>query len=73
MDDTNTTAKKTYVCTGTCGAHITEEEYNNGLTVCGTEGCTMKGQPFVEENAEQHAVHTAAADDKDEDATINNS
>lgn len=40
--------QKTYVCLGTCQAVITEEQYNNGLTKCGAEVCTMKGQPFVE-------------------------
>lgn len=40
--------KKTYVCTGTCQAVVSEDEYNNGLTKCGAESCTMKGQPFVE-------------------------
>lgn len=39
---------KTYVCLGTCQAVISEEEYKNGLTKCGAEVCTMKGQPFVE-------------------------
>lgn len=39
--------KKTYVCTGSCQAVVTEEEYNKGLTNCGAEGCTMKGQPLV--------------------------
>ena len=40
--------QKTYVCLGTCQAVITEEQYNNGLTKCGAEVCTMKGQPFIE-------------------------
>jgi len=40
--------QKTYVCLGTCQAVITEEQYKNGLTKCGAEVCTMKGQPFVE-------------------------
>ncbi len=44
----NENKKKTYMCTGTCKAIITEEEYNNGLTKCGTKECTMYGQPFVE-------------------------
>ncbi len=37
----------TWVCTGTCKAVITDEQYKNGLTKCGAEVCTMKGQPFV--------------------------
>ena len=35
-----------YICTGTCGGSVTEEEYNAGKHVCGTEGCTHEGQPF---------------------------
>jgi len=42
MDD-----KKTYVCLGTCQAVITEEQYANGLTQCGTKECTMFEKPFV--------------------------
>ena len=41
-------SQKTYVCLGTCQAVITEEQYNNGLTKCGADVCTMKGQQFVE-------------------------
>jgi hypothetical protein len=40
--------KKNYVCTGSCQAVVTEEEYNKGLTNCGAEGCTMKGHPLVQ-------------------------
>lgn len=40
--------KKSYVCLGTCQAEVSEEEYNAGLTQCGADVCTMKGQPFVE-------------------------
>ena len=36
-----------YVCLGTCQAEITDDQYNNGLTACGAEVCTMKGKPFV--------------------------
>jgi len=35
-----------YVCEGTCGAELTEEEYNNGNHVCKSDGCTHLGQPF---------------------------
>ena len=35
-----------YICTGTCGGSVTEEEYNAGKHVCGTEGCAHEGQPF---------------------------
>lgn len=44
---TNTTTKR-YVCNGTCGGSVTEDIYIAGKTVCGTVGCTMLGQPFVE-------------------------
>ena len=40
-------AQNTYVCLGSCQAVITAEQYKNGLTKCGAESCTMKGQPFV--------------------------
>jgi len=39
--------QKTYVCTGTCQAVITEEQYKSGLTKCGAESCNMKGHPLV--------------------------
>ncbi len=39
--------QKTHVCLGTCQAVISDEEYKNGLTKCGAEVCTMKGEPFV--------------------------
>ena len=38
--------KTVYICTGTCKAEISEEEYKGGLTKCGTEGCTKKGHTF---------------------------
>ncbi len=37
-----------YICTGGCGAVISDENYRGGLTVCGTEGCTHHGMPFEE-------------------------
>ncbi len=52
-----------------CGAVVSEEEYNNGLTVCGAEVCTMKGQPFVEKVTETVVVDKA---NNDEDVVINN-
>lgn len=39
--------EKTYVCLGSCQAVISEEEYEKGLTQCGTEGCSLKGHKFV--------------------------
>lgn len=38
--------KAVYICTGTCKAEISEEKYNEGLTKCGTEGCSMQGHTF---------------------------
>ena len=35
-----------YFCSGTCGAIITQEEYDKGLTKCGEKTCTMHGNPF---------------------------
>lgn len=61
--DNNT---KTYICTGTCGAHITQEQYDNGLTACGTEGCTMKGQPFAEESSDEHESHAEEKEETEE-------
>lgn len=40
MDDT------IYICTGGCGAVISEEQYEEGLTKCGADGCTHHGVPF---------------------------
>ena len=39
-------AEKIYICTGGCGAVITKEQFDNGLTKCGTEGCKNKGIEF---------------------------
>lgn len=35
-----------YICTGTCGAKISEEQFKNGLTKCGTKSCNMYGHSF---------------------------
>ncbi len=40
--------KKVYVCTGTCGAEISEEQFRGGLTQCGTQGCSMHSHQFEE-------------------------
>jgi len=37
-----------YVCLGSCQAKISDEEYKNGLVVCGNNTCENKGKPFVE-------------------------
>jgi len=38
--------KAVYVCIGSCKAEISEEEYNNGLSKCGTQGCSHFGHTF---------------------------
>lgn len=38
--------KYTYQCEGTCQAKITQKEYDEGLTKCGTKSCTFYGKPF---------------------------
>lgn len=35
-----------YVCTGGCGAQISQEQYNKGLTQCGAQGCQHHGIQF---------------------------
>lgn len=36
-----------YACEGTCGAVVSEESHDAGLTHCGAEGCTLKGKPLT--------------------------
>lgn len=37
-----------YICTGSCGAVITKQQYDEGLNKCGApQGCSRKGNPFV--------------------------
>ncbi|HLD26653.1 MAG TPA: hypothetical protein VJB63_01730 [Patescibacteria group bacterium] len=40
--------QKLYVCTGGCGAVISEVQYNDGLKSCGADVCSHKGQSFEE-------------------------
>jgi hypothetical protein len=49
MDEQKTNGK-TYVCTGSCQAVISEKQHSEGLTNCGDESCDMKGHPLVEGN-----------------------
>ena len=35
-----------YVCTGRCGAVISQEQFDKGLQACGADGCDHKGIPF---------------------------
>ncbi|HUQ85873.1 MAG TPA: hypothetical protein VM077_06145 [Candidatus Limnocylindrales bacterium] len=66
---TTQTTKKSYACSGSCHAEISQEQYDGGLTACGADVCTMKGQPFVEKITETTVVDKT---DDDEDVIINN-
>jgi hypothetical protein len=33
-----------YICTGSCGGSVTEEEFNNGKNTCGDPNCEKHGQ-----------------------------
>ena len=35
-----------YICTGGCGAVISEKQFDEGLVVCGADGCDHKGDSF---------------------------
>ncbi|OGY25218.1 MAG: hypothetical protein A2134_02195 [Candidatus Woykebacteria bacterium RBG_16_39_9b] len=35
-----------YFCTGTCGAVVTQEQYDEGLVHCEEKTCNMYGIPF---------------------------
>ncbi len=39
-----------YVCEGSCGGMVTEEEFNAGKNVCGAEECEKKGEPLVKKS-----------------------
>lgn len=38
-----------YVCTGTCGGSVSEEEFLTGRNKCGMKGCKRYGKPLVRE------------------------
>jgi len=38
--------KTVYICTGGCGAVITQEQFDGGLQACGTKGCLHHRHPF---------------------------
>lgn len=40
--------QKVYICTGTCAAEISEEQYQSGIIKCGAPGCNMQGHTFEE-------------------------
>ncbi len=35
-----------YICTGGCGAVISQEQHEGGLTACGAQGCQHHGIRF---------------------------
>ena len=39
--------KTVYICRGTCGAVISEGQYNQGFVACGAQKCTKHRQPFT--------------------------
>ena len=36
-----------WICTGTCGATLTEEQYQASKRICSEPVCTHNGKPFV--------------------------
>lgn len=36
-----------YVCIGTCGGSVSEEEFEQGKNKCGMKGCPRHGQPLI--------------------------
>jgi hypothetical protein len=36
-----------YLCEGTCGGSVSEDEFNAGKNVCATDGCPKKGKLLV--------------------------
>lgn len=38
-----------YVCTGTCGGSVSEEEFLEGKNKCATKGCPEYGTQLVKE------------------------
>ena len=39
-------AEVRYVCTGSCGGMVTEEEHKSGKTTCAATDCEKHGQPL---------------------------
>ncbi len=53
-----------YVCTGGCGGRVTEDEYNQGKTTCGTVGCPRYGQSFERRYVCDECGHEYKEDEK---------
>lgn len=41
-----------YVCTGTCNASVSEEEFLKGKNKCGMKGCNRYSKPLVRKEEE---------------------
>lgn len=39
-----------FICTGSCGGVVTEEQHNEGKTTCGAEDCERHGMPLEKRN-----------------------
>jgi len=35
-----------YICTGSCGGSVSEQEYESGKKTCGAKSCEKHGQPL---------------------------
>ena len=42
-----------YICTGSCGGSVSEEEFASGKNICAAENCEKKGQPLVRQESEE--------------------
>ena len=36
-----------YVCEGSCGGSVTEEEFESGKTTCAAKDCENHGKPLI--------------------------
>lgn len=41
-----------YVCEGTCGGSVSQEEFDSGKNACATEGCPNKGMALVRKESQ---------------------
>ncbi len=55
-----------YFCTGTCKAVVNEDQYNQGLKVCGATGCTKEGHSFErhEDDSDGHLEETEVSEEE---------
>lgn len=45
-----------FVCHGTCGGSVSEQEFEQGKNVCGMEDCTHFGKPLVKDTGDDEEV-----------------